>query len=98
MSDQIITEGLKKVLTKGVLGAVARVEFNDGSAIVITSTTDTQDVSWDSDEKGTCQLLCSKDTFLDLLSGRQGATMAFMKGQLKVNGDMGVALKLSQLI
>ncbi|HHM8127202.1 TPA: SCP2 sterol-binding domain-containing protein [Pseudomonas aeruginosa] len=98
MSDEIITEGLKKVLEKGTLGAVARVEFNDGSAIVITSTADKKDLSWDSAETGVCQLLCSKATFIDLMTGRVGPTIAFMKGQLKVKGDMAVALKLSQMI
>jgi putative sterol carrier protein len=98
MSKDIITAGLQKSLAKGTLGAVARVEFDDGSAVVITSLADRQDIDWDSAEKGSCQMACSVAIFVDMLEGRLAPPMAFMNGQLKINGDMGVAMKMAQLI
>ncbi|WP_027717912.1 SCP2 sterol-binding domain-containing protein [Desulfovirgula thermocuniculi] len=36
--------------------------------------------------------------FIDLVSGRLSATMAFMTGKLKISGDFGLALKLQGLL
>lgn len=98
MSKEIITSGLEKALAKSTLDAVARVDFDDGSAVVITSLPDRQGISWDSDERGSCQMACSQATFVEMLSGRLPGPMAFMNGQLKIHGDMGVAMKMAQMI
>ena len=39
----------------------------------------------------------SEQTFLKIVNGEQNATSAFMMGKVKVNGDMGNAMKLQQL-
>ena len=36
--------------------------------------------------------------FLDLVDGKLDGTMAFMSGKLKVKGDMGLAMKLQQVL
>lgn len=38
------------------------------------------------------------DTFQDMLSGDLNPTSAFMTGKLSVDGDMGTAMKLGQLL
>jgi putative sterol carrier protein len=45
-----------------------------------------------------CTISVSKDDFLRLAQGKLDPTMAFMQGKLKVNGDMGVAMKLQPLL
>jgi putative sterol carrier protein len=45
-----------------------------------------------------CTILVSKDDFEALAKGTLDPTSAFMKGKLKVNGDMGVAMKLQPLL
>ena len=36
--------------------------------------------------------------FLDLVAGKLDGTMAFMSGKLKVKGDMGLAMKLQNVL
>jgi putative sterol carrier protein len=45
-----------------------------------------------------CTILVSKDDFESLAKGTLDPTSAFMKGRLKVNGDMGVAMSLKPLL
>ncbi|MEM6638906.1 MAG: SCP2 sterol-binding domain-containing protein [Pseudomonadota bacterium] len=45
-----------------------------------------------------CIIKLSTDDFAKMLDGNLNATTAFMMGKLKVVGDMGVAMKLSQIM
>ena len=62
MSKEVITAGLEKALSKSTLGAIARVDFDDGSAVVITSLSDRREVAWDSAARGHCQVACAIGT------------------------------------
>jgi len=44
-----------------------------------------------------CVLAMSADTFARLLAGQQKVMSAYMLGKLRVEGDMGAALKLKAL-
>ena len=39
----------------------------------------------------------SAETFLKIANGEQNPTAAYMSGKLKINGDMGQAMKLQKL-
>jgi len=43
-------------------------------------------------------LTADADTFRDLLDGNLNPTSAFMSGRLKVDGDMGTAMRLGALL
>lgn len=45
-----------------------------------------------------CTLSADVDTFQAMLSGDQNPTAAFMTGKLKVDGNMGLAMKLGALL
>jgi putative sterol carrier protein len=45
-----------------------------------------------------CTIKISLDDLESLLAGELNPTMAFMSGKIKVEGDMSVAMALSQLI
>ncbi len=45
-----------------------------------------------------CTVNCSDSDFLAIVNGKLNAQMAFMMGKLKIQGDMGLALKLAQLL
>jgi putative sterol carrier protein len=45
-----------------------------------------------------CTVSCSDADFLAIVNGRLNAQMAFMAGKLKVQGDMGLAMKLQQIL
>ncbi len=45
-----------------------------------------------------CTISASMDTFKDMFAGELDPTAAFMTGKIKIDGDMGVAMKLGQLL
>jgi putative sterol carrier protein len=45
-----------------------------------------------------CTVNCTDADFLSIVNGKLNAQMAFMMGKLKIQGDMGLALKLAQLL
>lgn len=46
------------------------------------------------DEEAECTMTADADTFRGILDGDVNPTAAFMSGRLKVDGDMGTAMKL----
>lgn len=45
-----------------------------------------------------CTITMSRDDFEALIAGELNPTAAFMQGKLRVDGDMSVAMQLSQLM
>lgn len=50
------------------------------------------------DAPADCTISMSMDDFQDLISGDLNPTAAFMQGKMKIDGDMSVAMALSQVI
>ena len=50
------------------------------------------------DKPADCTIIVSKADFEALGEGKLDPTMAFMQGKLKINGDMGIAMKLQPLL
>jgi|TARA_B110000908_G_scaffold70053_1_gene84462 putative sterol carrier protein len=50
------------------------------------------------DDETDVTLSADVDTFQGILSGDTNATSAFMTGKLKVDGDMGMAMKLASVL
>jgi putative sterol carrier protein len=50
------------------------------------------------DEEADVTLTAEADVFRAILAGDMGATMAFMTGKLKVDGSMGLAMKLGAVL
>ena len=44
-----------------------------------------------------CTISASEETLLKIANGEANPTTAYMSGKLKIQGDMGVALKLQKL-
>ncbi len=45
-----------------------------------------------------CTVAAVDQDFLNIVNGRLNAQMAFMSGKLRIQGDMGLALKLQQIL
>jgi hypothetical protein len=45
-----------------------------------------------------CTVSATDQSFLDIVNGKLNAQMAFMSGKLKIQGDMGLAMKLQQIL
>ena len=50
------------------------------------------------DEDAGVTLSADADTFKEILAGETNPTSAFMTGKLKVDGDMGMAMKLASVL
>jgi putative sterol carrier protein len=45
-----------------------------------------------------CTVAMTDADFVNLVNGKLNAQMAFMSGKLKIQGDMGLAMKLQQIL
>lgn len=50
------------------------------------------------DGEADCTITMSMDDFKDLIAGDLNPTAAFMQGKMKIDGDMSVAMQLSQVL
>lgn len=50
------------------------------------------------DEEADVTLSASAETFESIMTGALDPTGAFMSGQLKIDGDMGAAMRLAQVL
>ena len=48
-------------------------------------------------ETADCTISANEETLTRIVNGEQNPTTAFMTGKLKIDGDMGAALKLQKL-
>lgn len=71
------------------------VKFDMGADGVIV--VDGQEVTT-TDGGADCTITMSKDDFEALASGDLNPTAAFMQGKMKIDGDMSVAMQLSQVL
>ncbi len=78
------------------LGYVVKVVFEDNSEFYLDGTGETNVVTTEERTPDTTIKMKQK-SFMNLLSGKLDPTIAFMSGRIKVDGKMGVALKLQSL-
>lgn len=98
MSLESVTENIKaKMALAAGLNAKVKFDFGDDGLIFVDATQNPPEVSHE-DNAADCTLKCSLDTFKGFMEGTQDPTMAFMMGKLKVDGSMGLAMKLNSII
>ncbi len=85
---------LAEKLGAGFDGSAKFVIAGEGAVVI-----DAEGVrSGSEDEETDVTLSAESDTFQGILSGDLNPTSAFMSGKLKVDGDMGAAMKLGGLL
>jgi putative sterol carrier protein len=98
MSLESVTEAIKaKMALAAGLDAKVKFDFDDEGVIFVDATQNPPKVSHE-DKDADCTLKCSLATFQGFMDGTQDPTMAFMMGKLKVDGSMGLAMKLNSII
>jgi putative sterol carrier protein len=68
-----------------------RVDVDDGAATVTVTDPESQDPA-------DCVIATDERTFLGVVNGEQNPMGAFMTGKIRVDGDMGLALRLKDLV
>ena len=79
------------------LGATVKFNFEGPGCVFLDGKVNPNTVSSD-DKDADCTLTMSIETFEKMSSGELDGTSAFMQGQLKVDGDMSIAMKLSSVM
>ena len=98
MSLESVTEAMRaKMAMAAGLDAKVKFDFGDDGVIFVDATQNPPELSHE-DNEADCTLKCTLDTFKGLMDGSQDPTMAFMMGKLKVDGSMGLAMKLNSII
>ena len=95
MSDVVeaAVDALNEKLGGNGFDGIAKFEIEDEGAIVIDEAG-----ARASDDAADVTLSASADTFQDILAGNLDATSAFMTGRLKLDGDMGLAMRLGSVL
>ena len=95
MSDVVTqaVEALNAKMDGGGFDGTAKFDIEGEGAIMIDA-----DGARAGDEAADVTLSADVDTFKGILSGDQNATSAFMTGNLSVDGDMGLAMKLASVL
>ena len=79
------------------LGYKVKVLLDEGGIIFWDGTSDRPAISEEDGEADTT-LRLSEDNFRKLLAGNLDPTLAYMTGKLKVEGKLGVAMKINSML
>ncbi|MCR9136522.1 MAG: SCP2 sterol-binding domain-containing protein [Alphaproteobacteria bacterium] len=93
MSVADIAASIKDRVENGAFDKVVKFDCGDDGVVIV----DNQTVSTD-DQEADCTIKVSLDDLESMVSGDLDPTAAFMQGKLQVEGDMGVAMKLGQVL
>ncbi len=93
MSLDAIAEKMSKSADGSGFSRSVKFDCGEDGLVVINGET----VSTD-DQDTECMISLSKDDLEAMIAGDLDPTAAFMQGKLKIDGDMSVAMALSQII
>jgi len=95
MSDIVATavEALTAKLGDEVLDGSVKFEITGEGAVVIDA-----DGVRAGDDETDVTLIADAEVFQDIMNGDANPTTAFMTGKLKVEGSMGMAMKLGSIL
>lgn len=98
MTVQTIIDRLtEKVGENCGLGSIVKFDFGDQGSVILDASQVPNVVSTEGPEPD-CTMVISIEDFMAMAEGSLDGVSAFMTGRLKVNGDMGIAMKLGALL
>ena len=98
MSLQTATDQIRTQLPQlAALGYKVKFAINDGGIVLVDATATPPTLS-NEDGEADCTIRMSEDRLTQLIDGRLSPTLAYTLGQIKVEGSLGVAMKLASLL
>ena len=82
----------EKIGDSGFDGSVKFELTGEGVIRIVDGAVTTEDGDAD------CTIAADPETFKDMFDGELDPTAAYMTGKIRIDGDMGVAMKLGQLL
>lgn len=95
--DEIIAEVSRRLGADSGLNATLKVDFHGEGFVFIDGTVSPNTVT-NEDRPADCTLKVTLADFKAMTDGKLNGTTAFMTGRLKVQGNMGIAMKLGPLL
>ena len=95
--EQVTNDIKKRVGDDAGLGATLKFDLGDAGVVFIDGKSTPNTVTNDNKDAD-CSVGLTLEDFQAMLAGDLAPTTAFMSGKLKVEGDMGVAMKLQGLM
>ncbi len=100
MDLQEVADALtKRVGEKSPLGGTLKFDLGEAGTLLIDGTgTAGNTVAVNQDHPARCTISMTADDFRELIHGRLQPATAFMTGRMRVDGDMGLAMRLGQMV
>lgn len=96
-TTELIETLTKRAVGYPKLGYKVKVLLDEGGIIFWDGTSDQPAITEEDGEADTT-LRLSEDNFRKLLAGNLDPTLAYMTGKLKVEGKLGVAMKINAML
>lgn len=98
MSIEKIADAIRaKVGDNSGLGAKVKFDCGDDGVVFIDGASSPNTVTTENGEAD-CTIKLDLETFEGMVAGDVNPTAAFMQGKLSVEGDMSIAMKLSDIV
>jgi len=88
----------KRLGSKSPLGGSVKFDLGSAGNLYIDGTGAANTVAVNKADPAKCTISMTANDFSDLIHGRLQPTSAFMQGKMRVDGDMGLAMRLGQIV
>lgn len=98
--EAVVPESLRKgqeTLPDGVV-VVFHIDGPEGGSWQVEHDEEGSRVTQAGEGPKDCEIRCTTDTFMRIVSGSLGSNRAFLSGRLRISGDVGLALALEQFL